>query len=165
MRYLPFKPSRRPKAKVTVKAKAVRRPQPQNWLGGAYTVLLGLMTATIAAQLVATSLANMPQMVSVGDRLMLYTSPRPSAVRLPVLAAAQVATPQAATGRACLLDLQKMLHPGGVFTVLAVRPDGVVLSWAGGATAGAGAGCASTAPIFIAQNDYAALLNTRTLKH
>jgi hypothetical protein len=161
MRHLPFKPSRRPK----VKAKVVRRPQPSNWLGGAYTVLLALMTATIAAQLIASSLAAMPPLVTVGDRFALAPSPRPSAVNLPILAAAQIATPQAATGRACLLDLQKMLHPGGVFTVLAVRPDGVVLSWAGGQTAGNGAGCATTAPIFIAQNDYVALLNTRRLKH
>jgi len=110
MRHLPFKPSRRPK----VKAKVVRRPQPSNWLGGAYTVLLALMTATIAAQLIASSLAAMPPLVTVGDRFALAPSPRPSAVNLPILAAAQIATPQAATGRACLLDLQKMLPPGGV---------------------------------------------------
>jgi len=159
MRNLPFKPSRRPKVK------AVRRPQPHNWFGGAYTVLLALMSATIAAQLIATSLAAMPRLVSVGDRLSIAPSPRPIAVNLPTIAAAQIATPQAALGHACVLDLQKMLHPGGVFTVLAVRPDGVVVSWAGGATAAQGAACAASAPIFIAQDDYATLLNTRRLKH
>jgi hypothetical protein len=155
----PFKPSRRPKAK------AAPRPQHGNWLGSAYTVLLALMCASVGAQFVAASLAAMPPIVSVGDRIPFGVPARPFAVNLPVVAAAQIATPQSAPGHVCLLNLQKMMRPGGVFTVLAVRPDGVALSWAGGPTADASAACGNTSPVIVSENDYATLLNTQTAKH
>lgn len=161
MRHFPFRPSRRSKTKV----KVAPRPQPTNWLGGAYSVLLALMSATIAAQLVVTSLAAMPGVATVGDRVPMGRAPHPFVTSFPVISAAEIATPQATTGRACRLDLQKMLNPGGVFTVLAVRPDGVVLSWAGGPTSAGAAGCARSAPIIVSAGDYGTLLKTQTAKH
>ncbi len=65
----------------------------------------------------------------------------------------------AAPGYACQLDIKYMARAGGSFAVLAVRADGVMLSWAGGPTAAPGQACAGgETGILVSDADYRSLL-------
>jgi hypothetical protein len=102
---------------------------------------------------------------SVGDRVQVSAA-APIAVPDVVLPARGVASAFTKPGPACTLNITAMKQPGGVLSVVAVRPDGVVLSWAGGATAAGTQNCQMNDPeILLAQNDYAVLLNNRSKKH
>jgi len=58
-----------------------------------------------------------------------------------------------------------MSNPGGALTVMAVRADGVLLSWAGGATSTKADCRRANQPILISADDYEALLKTQFPKH
>jgi hypothetical protein len=68
-----------------------------------------------------------------------------------------VAGPWAPPSRSCTLAVSVMEKSGGVMSVMAVRPDGVMLSWAGGATASGVADCRSNESILVANADYGRL--------
>jgi len=82
-----------------------------------------------------------------------------------VIPARTVADPFSPPGTACRLDVNEMSNTGGTLTVMAVRQDGVMLSWAGGRTA-ADSDCHSLGkPILISVAGYELLAKTQFLKH
>jgi hypothetical protein len=159
------KPPRRPAQKPT--AKAAPRPLGEHFnLGGAYGLLIGLFGVLAAARIIIALAAGASQIATVGDRLAVNpasVSPVAQALAVP---ARQVADPWAPPGAACRLSLAAMQHPGGTLTVMAVRQDGVMLSWAGGATAPGQADChAGATPLLVADADYSLLLAAQPAKH
>ncbi len=117
-------------------------------------VTRGLVTALvifIAFQLLY-ALPGQCAVAGVGDRIVINAGSAREA-GAPVITAAQ-----AASGQTCRLDIATMKHPGGVLTVLEASPGGVLLSWAGGATAQGAADC-QRHEIAISANDYVTLLN------
>lgn len=159
------KPPRRPKPKPV--AKAAPRPGSDKFqMDGAYGMLFGLFGALIVARLVIGAAAGSTQIATVGDRLEFN-----SATIAPVLGALEVPArlitdPWAPAGAACSLNIAAMSHPGGALTVMAVRPDGVMLSWAGGETSSATADCHdSTEAVLVTDTDYATLLKALSPKH
>jgi hypothetical protein len=160
MRHIKSKPPRRPRAKA-----ADRHHHRAVALDGAYGTLLGLLAVLVLARLLVAACAAVPPVASVGDRVQVSAA-APIAVPDVVLPARGVASAFTKPGPACTLNITAMKQPGGVLSVVAVRPDGVVLSWAGGATAAGAQNCQMNDPeILLAQNDYAVLLNNRSKKH
>jgi hypothetical protein len=66
----------------------------------------------------------------------------------------------AASGPACTLSGNTLRADGGSFAVLAQRPDGVVLSWAGAPTA-ASAPCPAASPLLVSSAAYQSLRDWR----
>ena len=98
----------------------------------------------------------------VGDMLGFY--PNIASVTAPITAVSAriVAGPGASPGHACTLDVSVMTEPGGAMTVTAVRSDGIVLSWAGGATASRQADCQDNKQVLVTNADYQRLQMART---
>ena len=73
--------------------------------------------------------------------------------------AREVASPWAKPGEACTLEIPIMSVKGGALSVLAVRKDGVMLSWAGGPTATGAQACQSGAGgLLVPTADYNGLV-------
>ena len=160
MRHIKSKPPRRPRVKT-----AARHHHRAVAPDGAYGTLLGLMGILVFARLLVAACAAVPSLASVGDRVQVSAA-APIAVPDVVLPARGVTSAFAKPGPACKLNMAGMKKPGGVLSVVAVRPDGVVLSWAGGATAAGAQNCQMNGPeMLLAQNDYAALLAPKSKKH
>jgi hypothetical protein len=70
-----------------------------------------------------------------------------------------LATPWGSPGRACSLDVRSIGRYGGSATVLAVRPDGVMLEWAGRPKALGNGSCKTQQPILITGTDYRELFS------
>jgi hypothetical protein len=149
------KPPRRRKPR----AKAAK---PRWQLDGAHGMLIGLLIALTALRM--TVAFTVPASVAtVGDRVNL--GPANPILGSLIIPARALGNPFASPGGFCSLDVNGMSHPGGAFTVMAVRADGVMLSWAGGATS-AQADCRSkNQAILISANDYEALLKAQFPKH
>jgi hypothetical protein len=81
------------------------------------------------------------RVAQVGDRLALTASSVSITAATTMVPARFLSTPWASPGHDCVLDVSTMVRPGGTITVVALRPDGVMLSWAGGATALGTADC------------------------
>jgi hypothetical protein len=153
------KPPRPPKTKTAP------RPSPE-WFDGVVGSLFGFFGALVGARLLLAALAAMPAIAAVGDRIPIGPASMPAGLTAPDIIVHEVTDPAAAAGPACRLNLAIMKHPGGVFSVLAVRPDGIVLSWAGGPTARGEDACATAnESILVALNDYSLLLKRQSLKH
>jgi hypothetical protein len=75
--------------------------------------------------------------------------------------ARRLATPWAPPGRACSLDVRSIGRYGGSATVLAVRPDGVMLEWAGQPRALGNGDCETQQPILIKNTDYRELFSLK----
>ncbi len=133
-------------------------------LYNAYSTIIGLFAFLLALRLLVAAAAAMPRITNVGDQLSISRA-LPGLRDGMMLAAREMPAAYADPGPACRLNIAKMAQSGGILTVMAVRPDGVVLSWAGGATAGADACRAPSGEVLLAEDDYAALLTSRTAKH
>lgn len=146
-----------------------RRPQPQKaarqtpwrrFLGSRRvfdTVLLGMIFVT-AARLVSAAVAHPPLAATPGDIVPVGRTTSWMA-GVTVVKAHDLSTAFAAPGRACELDIKHMAQAGGSFAVLAVRADGVMLSWAGGPTAAPEKACAGgQTGILVSNEDYHSLL-------
>jgi len=90
----------------------------------------------------------------VGDMLKLSPAAVPPRAMASAVQARLVAGPLAKPGGVCVLDETVMLKPGGVLTTMAVRPDGVMLAWNGGATAQGAVACPSSSQFLVSRNDY-----------
>jgi hypothetical protein len=156
MRLYHNKPPRRRKPR----AKAMPGAKPRWRLDGGYTALIGLLL--VLAALRVTVAFALPDGPAVGDRVAI--TPAKIAPN-PIIAAREVANPFARPGNSCMLDVNEMSHPGGALSVMAVRTDGVLLSWAGGATS-AKADCRrENQEILISADDYDTLLKAELPKH
>jgi hypothetical protein len=117
------------------------------------TVLFGFMWFLLTIRLFMAP----PPVAQVGDMLEFRgTNPTMTNADTTALAYA-VKGPLGAPGRACTLDVQQMMRPGGVMTVTAVRPADVMMLWSGKATAAGGADCGENSEILVTDNDYSRL--------
>ncbi len=158
MRLYHNKPPRRRKPRAKVAAGAKPRWQPD----GSHGILVGLLVALTALR-ITIAFAVPAGVATVGDRVKL--GPAATIIGSLSIPARGLANPFASPGNFCSLDVNAMAHSGGAFTVMAVRADGVMLSWAGGPTS-AQADCRSkNQPILVSANDYEALLKTQFPKH
>jgi hypothetical protein len=117
------------------------------------TVLFGFMWFLITIRLltVAQPVAQVGDMLEFRGTHLTMTN-----VDTTVLAYA-VKGPSGGPGHVCTLDAQKMMQPGGVMTVTAVRPADVMMLWSGKATAAGGADCSGNSEILVTDNDYSRL--------
>lgn len=122
-------------------------------------LVIGLAFVT-AARLVSAAVAHSPPVAMPGDIVQIeratnWMGQGPVAV----VKARNLRNAFAAPGRACELNIRQMARAGGSFTVLAVRHDGVMLSWAGGPTAAPGQACAGgQTGVLVSDGDYRSLL-------
>lgn len=151
------KPPRRRVDKPVTKAIAVQR-RTETLTRRArfgFTLFYGLAaTVIVVSALAKTPLAAAsPQ---VGDMLHITTAATAPGARLATVPARLLTGPWGHPGQGCWLDEAMMRQPGGTLTVVAVRSDGVMLSWVGGETARV-ASCASPSQFLVSAADYNAL--------
>jgi hypothetical protein len=152
------KPPRRRVDKPVTKAMAVqRRTEAINrCVRMGFTVFYSL-AATV---LVCTAVAKTPAVTGpsplVGDVLQITTEATAPGARLVAVPARLLAGPWANPGQGCWLDENVMREPGGTLTVLAVRSDGIMLSWVGGNTARI-APCPAPGQFIVSPADYRSL--------
>ncbi len=158
LRYPP--PSRGPKKPAAQAAGRKRQAWPFR-MTDEFGTLFCLLLAVTALR-VAVSFAAPPVAVP-GDRVTFTHNPSlPPDTR--VVTARLVGGPFAPAGATCRLDLRQMAAAPGAMTVMAVRTDGVMVSWAGGPTAAVN-GCQGKAgEILLATADYATLGRPAILK-
>ena len=150
---------RRPKPKAAAKNDVQKQKLQAANASGALIGLL-ILLAWIRLSIAA---AGPGGAALVGDRVQLGGA----AVMFPdhIIAARSLAGPFSPPGLSCSLDVNDMSKPGGVLTVMAVRSEGVMLSWAGGATS-AESDCHSLGmPVLISGDDYESLVKTQLPKH
>jgi len=152
------KPPRRRKPRAKAGPGAKPRWQPDS----SHPALIGMLIALTGLR-ITIAFAVPAGAATVGDRVELGRAT--TSFDNLVIPARALSNPFASPGNFCTLDVNAMAHPGGALTVMAVRADGVLLSWAGGATS-AKADCRrANQPILISENDYEALLKTQFPKH
>jgi hypothetical protein len=132
-----------------------RRPVPKGaakpWPNAASAYGVAIITLALAAgfmrALTATLLAPGP-VAMPGDIVAVSTATRWS-VPMQIVPAHSLSGVWSAPGAACALDIPLMAQAGGVLTVFAARPDGVLLDWSGGPTAPGHASCAAASGILV----------------
>lgn len=142
-------------------AKALMRRVPKGWKRGMRTMqglALTMVMMVTLARLVSVAIANPAPVavpgdfVQLGHRWQMYAPQNRIEARL-------LADPWARPGSGCVLDIAWMAHHAGRLTVLAVRRDGVMLSWSGGATAAGPEACPVGADaVLIQAKEYRGLL-------
>ena len=151
------KPPRRRVNRPVTKAMAVqRRTEALNRrIRFGFSMFYGLAAAVILVSTLAkTPMASAsPQ---VGDVLSITTAATAPGARLAAVPARLLAGPWAHPGLACWLDEAVMRQPGGTLTVLAVRADGIMLSWVGRGTARL-ASCPAPGQFLVSAAGYQAL--------
>ncbi len=129
-----------------------------------YSMVIG-MIIILAALRLGIACASPTAVAAVGDRLQFGpASPRPAGIAT-VLQARKLSGPFAPPGDFCNLDVNAMTLSQGALSVIAVRQDGVMLSWAGGLTAKKANFGANDTQILISANDYESLTKPQFLKH
>ena len=125
----------------------------------AFNALYGCTALLMLARLVSGAAFTGP-VAQVGD-MVDFGAWRSSSFGIPrLIVAARVvgggdaASSWAPAGNACRLDVVLMTKLGSALTVLAVRPDGVLLSWAGTATSRGAGDCAPNKTILVDDADY-----------
>jgi hypothetical protein len=105
--------------------------------------------------LVLNSVIGAESVANVGHVLEFY----PNTVTAPntTASAHSIAGLGTSPGLACTLDVSVMARPGGAMTVMVTRPDGIMLSWAGGATVSRQADCRSDEQVLVTNADYECL--------
>ncbi len=160
MRRYHNKPPRRPRPKARAKAAPGAKPRWQP--DSSHAALIGMLIA-LAALRVTIAFAVPAGAATVGDRVEF--GPASTSLDKLIIPARALGNPFARAGDFCSLDVSEMSNPGGALSVMAVRADGVMLSWAGGPTS-AKADCRrENQPILVSANDYEALLKTQFPKH
>ena len=118
-----------------------------------FKVVCPMISLTVMA-LFLNSIIGTEPVAHVGDMLEFYPNTVSITAPTTAVSARIVASPQASAGASCTLDVSSMASPGGAMTVMATRPDGVMLSWAGGATASRQANCRSDEPVLVTNASY-----------
>ncbi len=118
----------------------------------------GMFAAVLLLRLTFGDAFALSKVAQVGDQL--HYAPHFASVTAPVTAvpARLVAGPWSPPGRSCMLDVPTMMQPGGTVSVLAVRDDGVMLSWAGGATAPGAQDCRGGQNVLVSDQGYRRLV-------
>jgi hypothetical protein len=103
------------------------------------TLVIGLTFVT-TARLVSAAVAHPPPVAMPGDIIPIERAHNWMG-GITLVQAHNLGNAFGAPSSACELNIRHMAKEGGSLTVLAVRPDGVMLSWAGGLTAAPGQAC------------------------
>ncbi len=152
--------SNRPPRRQKPEVKTAVRLAPKWWQVRTETAtnfMLTLLAVVILARLVSAAIIDAPPVATPGDIIKMDTSRW--MMLYDTIPARPVASPWAKPGQACTLDIPLMSHEGGVLSVLAVRPDGVMLSWAGGPTATGPLACpAGAGGLLVPTADYSGLV-------
>ncbi len=119
--------------------------------------LFGLIALLFIAGLWHGSATGVTPVAEVGDRLHFTHATASDTAALTAVPAQHVSDLWASPGGQCLLDVPTMMQPGGAMTVMALRADGVLLLWAGGATAPGPANCQGKDEILVSDANYARL--------
>ncbi len=122
-----------------------------------FPIIMVTMAALLLTLQQAEAVNARRPVAAVGDRIVFKPGMEVVPAAETVISARVVAGPWAPPARACRLNIRLMTHHFGALTVLAVRADGVMLSWAGGATAKAG-NCAPAHKLLVGREDYVELL-------
>ena len=158
-------PDKRPSSKAAIKARPSARPTQQaRQSNDAYRVFFSLVMAAFAARVLfgcIGALTGWQPVAQVGDRLIFTPLAGDLQERTVRISARLVMNPWSRPGPACGLETATMIRRGGAMTVLAVRQDGVMLSWAGGATASAGSACQGGESLLVTDVDYQQLLTAQ----
>ena len=144
------------------RSKAAVKP-PARQSDDVYRVFFSLVMLAFAARILfgcVGALGGWQPVAQVGDRLDF--GPAFAGAMTASANARLVATPWSVPGRTCRLDTATMNGRGGAMTVMAVRQDGVMVSWAGGATAPGPKACGRGQSILLAAADYQQLWATQT---
>jgi hypothetical protein len=114
----------------------------------------GVLVSVLLLRLAFGDAFALPKVAQVGDQL--HYAPHFASVTAPVTAvpANLVTGLWSPPGRSCVLDVPTMMQPGGTVSVLAVRDDGVMLSWAGGATAPGVQDCRGGQNVLVSDQGY-----------
>jgi hypothetical protein len=155
-----FNRPRRLRPKAEAKAAVRQMPKWRRWLASprlldAALLMLTLVTAT---RLVSAAVAHPPPVATPGD-IVPVSQAASWMSSVNHVNARNLSDAFAQPGSACSLQISRMAQHGGDLTVLAVRPDGVMLSWAGGPTAAPAKACAGgETGILVSDADYRSLL-------
>jgi hypothetical protein len=168
---LNIKPPKRPHSKPVAKA-IVQQPENSPFRKSADStiklvsavasrvvsrLLVGMLVLLALLVFVRILAGSVQPVAQVGDMLGFYHGGVSVTAPNTVVQARLIAGPWAAPDRACTLNVSAMTKPGGTMSVMAVRADGVMLSWAGGATAAGGADCKAAEQILVTDADYVRL--------
>lgn len=153
--------ARRIKRKA-INTKMIPAPQPDPRLvpSGipAISYLLALLMA--AMLMLCAHITNSPpapgDLLAMPARTFHAAGAGPNMAPLQKLSALRLGNILAASGPGCVLSEAALRAAGGSFAILAHRPDGIVLSWAGGATATANP-CPAGIPLLVSQSSYQSL--------
>jgi hypothetical protein len=141
-------------------AKVATRPAPKWWQVRAdsrQNLIMMLVAVVTLVRFVSAAIANPAPVAVPGDIVPLGTAR--SMTPYETIQVRALATPWAKPGAACTLDVARMAHEGGAFSVLAVRNDGVMVSWAGGPTAAPAEACQpGPGGLLVPTADYSGLL-------
>ncbi len=150
---------RRPKPKTAARGDTQKQKvQVANASGALIGLLILLAWVRLSIAAAGTGGAAL-----VGDRVQIGAPA--AAFSDHVVAARALAGPFSPPGISCSLDVNEMAKPGGVLTVMAVRADGVMLSWAGGRTSAESDCHRLDAPVLISVDDYDAISKAQLPKH
>ncbi len=151
---------RRPKPQATAKKNEAQKQRVQ--AANAAGALIGLLILLAWIRL-SIAVASTGSAALVGDRVPLG----PAQLGPPdhIIAARTLSDPFSKPGISCSLDVNEMSKPGGILTVMAVRADGVMLSWAGGATSAAADCHRLGKTVLISADNYESLVKPQFPKH
>jgi hypothetical protein len=123
-----------------------------------FAMIMAVIGALLLTLQQADALNARRPVAQVGDRIVFTPGMAVSPGFATVIPARVVTGPWAPPARACRLNLGLLTNHWGALTVLAVRADGVMLSWAGGATAEAGNDCAPAHKLLVSDVGFNELL-------
>ncbi len=151
---------RRAKAAAVAAARHSRQKPRRHWSDSAYGTLLALLGLLAVARVAVGG--TLPPVAQPGDRIVFGAlAGRSPDIAIPAHLVAGIFAPP---GAACVLDPAAMAAQPGALAVIAARPDGVMLSWAGGPTAPAPASCAANATFLVNDIDYIRLRDSQSPK-
>jgi hypothetical protein len=134
-----------------------KKSERQSQVSDGFIALALFWSALVLFGLFLSFVIETPPGAHVGDTLDFHAG-APLATGSDTKVQAQlVAGPWAPPTRSCTLDVSVMEKTGGEMSVMAVRPDGVMLFWAGGATATGKSDCKGNESIIVATDGYAQL--------
>jgi hypothetical protein len=125
----------------------------------------GLIALLLIIGIWHSSATGVTSIAQVGDRLNFTPASASVTAYTTAVPAQHVADLWASPGRQCLLDVPAMMKPGGAMTVMALRADGVLLLWAGGATASGAANCQGNDELLVSNENYERLAKAEAPAH
>lgn len=151
------------KAATKTTAQKTGEGNANDWFENPAFEVLGLLSIVILVQILICGFAGEPRVAQIGDMLDYTTNSVSTYAQTTTEPAQEISGPWASPGHSCTLDVPTMMENGGTLTVVALRPDGVILSWVGGATAHGIANCRVNDRKSMSNTDY--LVSDESYQH